>query len=83
MIQDFIENSQRETDENSIKREEWLDKFKESLRPVETDFSDIESVDLRNLFGEPYVEKKRRLFPEEKKVGSREFFRNLMNKTKH
>lgn len=83
IIQDYIDSQNEFSDENSIKRNEWLEKFKEMLRPTETDFNNIENVDLYYLYGEPFVEKKRKVFGlEDKKGSNKEFLKNLMNKTK-
>ena len=53
------------------------------LRPTEIDFANVENVDLYYLYGEPFVEKKRKQFGlEDKKSSNKEFLKTLMNKTK-
>lgn len=46
-----------EIQEKKRKNSAWIEKYKESLKPIAQDFENIEKVDLFNLFGEPYQSK--------------------------
>lgn len=47
----------KEIQEKQNKNSAWIEKYKESLKPIAQDFENIEKVDLFNLFGEPYQSK--------------------------
>lgn len=44
-------------DADKGKNDEWIEKYRESLKPGPEEFENIEKLDLFNLFGEPYKEK--------------------------
>lgn len=43
--------------ENPEKKDKWIDKYEEVLKPSPEEFENVEKVDLFNLFGEPYKPK--------------------------